>query len=79
MEGSDLLSRGDAAAKRILCRILTLAEAMTVSYQTARYRVFKLVDLGILRPLEADGRGRRYVAADIFRLMLERGSEFPGE
>lgn len=50
------------------------AELLGVIYETARYSVLKLVEVGILRPVSSAKRGQQYVADDIVREMVGRQS-----
>jgi len=76
-------ARASALAQRLaddLFRmpVLTIPDAakvLGVSYQTARYNVQKLVDVGILQPVGVERYGKSYVGEDIFRLMVGRADE----
>ena len=56
--------------------VLTIPDAarlLDVSYHTARYNVQKLVDVGILQPLDTEPNRKSYISRDIYRVVTESG------
>ncbi|MHB0856628.1 MAG: Fic family protein [Anaerolineae bacterium] len=80
-------ARASATAQRLadslfrmpILSVSDAAKVLDVSYQTARYNVQKLVDVGILRSAGREQYGKEYTSEDIWRLMREHGSETPSD
>jgi Fic family protein len=51
------------------------AEVLGVRYQTAHYNVQKLVDMGILRPLNTESHRKSYISNEILGVVTESGVE----
>ena len=80
-------ARASALAQRLadsLFRmpVLTIPDAakvLGVSYQTAQYKVQKLVAVGILQRFGTEQYGKSYIGEDIFRLVMEQGTGAPSD
>jgi len=67
----------DGLFARPVLSVNDAAEVLGTSYQTARYNINKLLQLGILREASPGTRELMYVATDILDLMVERNAGEP--